>query len=97
MKRQLTNEKPACQLGQQSSSCETSNDYFVYPPISNPPMNEQSVVPPPHIWSRIEKILDTQEQKKSLAESPANRYFPLMLPIDKLPKIYQPFALNYLA
>jgi hypothetical protein len=32
---------------------------------NNPPMIEQTITPPAHIWSKIERILDKQDQLKA--------------------------------
>ncbi len=37
--------------------------------ITNPPMTEQIVVPPSHIWNKIENILNQQDQAKALANT----------------------------
>lgn len=46
-----------------------SRNQFTQLPILNPPMTEQAVVPPPHVWNRIEKILDTQDRAKSVTNA----------------------------
>jgi hypothetical protein len=81
----------------QSGSGEESKTIFVDPPISNPPMNEQSIVPPAHVWSKIEMILEQQEQAKAIDETINRLQVSSTIPIDKIPFIYSSLGITFLA
>jgi hypothetical protein len=81
----------------ESASCEKTETIFVDPPISNPPMNEQPIVPPPHVWSKIERILEEQEKTKAATESLKRPHVPAALPAEKLSMMFTSFGVTFLA
>ena len=52
-------------IAQSTVTVETRNQ-IVDPPIFNLPMNDEFVIPPAHLWSRIENVLDEQDKMNML-------------------------------
>jgi hypothetical protein len=98
MKRKNTILKFARSKFQRLRSIAKAETIFVDPPISNPPMNEQTVVPPPHVWSKIERILDEQEKTKAiLAASKPVVNGTICLTSENTPFIFAPLGRTFLA
>lgn len=60
----------------------SSKNHFL-PSSTYPPMTEQFVAPPPHIWARIEKVLDEQDQTKLHLQSAKAIVLPICQPVQK--------------
>lgn len=76
-----------CSDFERDASENIQNDnYYSATPVK-PSMPEQTIIPPPHVWDKIEEVLDSQETRRKTANDLIASSFDLKLS-DFKPKTY---------